>query len=189
MKKLAFTFLILLPLLSNAQISGKIGIVQSQLYSSNPILDYKNGNGLSPNFVGLYYDILKVANFGFQTGLQYEGLAQNGYAESKKIHYLSIPFTVSFRPKKLISPGIGLVYSRFIGDNYVYSFVTTKNDLALMGKVNINILKTLGLELGYNFGVTPFASYIFTDQVGNSAGNLSGTKRFSYLALKLNLFE
>jgi hypothetical protein len=189
MKNLNILFLFLISNAAVAQFKIKAGVVKSDVALKDITVSNLYTSKVDPLFGGLYYEFTPLDLIGIETGLQYTGIVEDAAGTNIDIenHYLSLPLSISYKPKSLISPGIGVMVSSLINSSVADIIDQKKLDASGFAKITINPIKLLGIELGYNHGLVPFLKWSNTNAGGLSINNGSVQNRFYYLALALKI--
>lgn len=174
----------------SAQFTVKLGCVRSNFYTGKfkDYFKYQYNSNITPFFGGIYYTAKTTKDISIETGLQYLGLQETySYYKTEKLkrHYLALPLALNYQLNRLISTGIGAqaAYNIYSGRSYLLFYDEKNFEASLFGKVNIKLLSSIGVEVGYNIGLLPFAN----DQVTTGAliplGVAPLKNQYMYIAL------
>jgi hypothetical protein len=189
MKKIVFIAIIFMSMNLSAQFTIKAGLLKSKIIVKDITVSNINKSNIDPLFGGLYYQFTPLDLLGIEAGLQYTGIIEDadGINIDIKNHYLSLPLSVSLRPKSFISPGVGIMLSSLVDSNVPDILEQKTLDASGFVKITLNPINKIGIELGYNHGFVPFLNWENTNAGGVSINNSSVQNRFYYLALALRI--
>jgi hypothetical protein len=189
MKKTLFLFLMAIALAGNAQITLQLGFTRSFFYA-NEFKNFKLNSILSP-MGGIYFNS-KISNlFSIESGFQYQSLSESSYFNKDykfKNHYLTAPIALNYKHDALISPGIGIQAAYKIHSKENLVAVQEHNfDLSMFGKLNLNLTKSFGVEIGYNIGFLPFYDKKIIDHWKGIIGEVAMKNQSTYMSLNFRL--
>ncbi|MFM2393037.1 MAG: hypothetical protein RLZZ546_1019 [Bacteroidota bacterium] len=176
--------------ISNAQLHFKLGVVKSDMSYKNLTSKEIFNSKINPLIFGLFYEWTPTNIAGFEAGVQYHGLIEKSSINTIpdfKNHYLSLPFSLNYKPNSIISPGIGIQFSGLIDGSISEEVKSKKYDISGFAKINIQPLDKIGAEIGYNFGFVPFTNLSFVDLDGIELANGSFKNRYIYLLLRYKI--
>jgi hypothetical protein len=171
----------------NGQFRVKAGLTYSNLSFKS---EQFNPHGFAMNYIlGLEYNFSAGNLFGVETGLNHYRLKNddNGTSNSELFRsYISVPLIVSYLPKNLISPGIGILASSVVANDKIYEPIK-KVDVSGLVKLTVRPFEHIAFDLGYNLGFIPFARIEITDSNGNVTVTENLNNKFFYLRIGIDL--
>lgn len=162
-KKLIFTLGIIFSSLTmiKSQTSLKVGSTIASLSTDDNFLFSKSP--AANLFVGLHYQLFFNNLIGLEPGLTYYKLStkiKSGNTAFKLTRsYIGVPILVKFFPKSMFSFGGGLQAGFLASDNFEDNFENNNFDVSGQLQVTFTPIKQVGIELGYNYGLTPYVEF------------------------------
>lgn len=173
-----------------AQFRAKVGFTYSEISYHSVI----NANLYSPSLGftgGIYYSKILNSTLGVETGVSYFNI---GATKSKqgnldwKHSYLGIPLVLSIQPSAILSPGIGVMFSKKIKSDMSFdNLYDSTLDFSGMIRINFNIFPNISFELGYNHGFIPFSEVVETDSIGEVLNVSKYTNRHLFLTVNFRM--
>jgi hypothetical protein len=173
--------------ITNAQFRVKAGLTYDKL-------SFKNISQFDIYSAGLNYMLGMEYNFsagniiGFETGVNYFRLKNEGSNGNADLFrsYIAVPLIFSYKPKSLLSPGIGLMVSSKVANNKIFEPIKTI-DASAIGKLSIRPIEHIAVEIGYYFGFFPITKINYTDSNGNPIGELKPTNKFYFVRMCIDI--
>ena len=192
MKKLSiiFAFICILILGNKAysQATFKIGGTYADVRTSGLFYDIKPQANL---FAGIHYQFFFSGVIGIEPGITYyklSSLFDTNLGDIKVTRdYIGIPLLVKFFPNSIVSFGGGLQAGFLAKDNLDENFRNNKFDLTAQTQLTFTPIKQLGIEVGYNYGLTPYFEYDAQSVGDVQFSNGDGSNKFFYATLLINL--
>lgn len=183
---LAFSFF--LGNIAFSQATFKIGGTYADIKTNSLFYDIKPQTNL---FVGVHYQLFFSEIIGIEPGISYYKLSSDFQTSLGDINvtrdYIGIPILVKFFPKSVVSFGGGLQAGFLANDNLDDNFRNKNFDLTAQAQLTFTPIKQVGLELGYNYGMTPYLEYDAQTVGDFQFENGTGANRFFYATLLINL--
>ncbi|MFZ1789427.1 MAG: outer membrane beta-barrel protein [Saprospiraceae bacterium] len=172
-----------------AQPSIKIGATYADLnLNDNALFDVTSKPNL---YLGLHYQLFFTDVIGIEPGITYQRLTsvlETPIADFKlNRDYIGIPVLIKILPNSVFSFGGGVQAGFLMKDNLSDNFENKNFTMSGQVQATINPVKQFGIELGYNFGFTPYIEFT-NKEVGNfQFQNGDGSNRYFYATFLINL--
>lgn len=171
-----------------SQATIKIGGTYADLKTTGIFYDVKPQTNL---FAGIHYQLFFSDIIGIEPGISYYKLSSvfdTNLGDVKVTRdYIGVPLLVKFFPNSVISFGGGLQAGFLAKDDLSDNFRNKNFDLTAQAQITFTPIKQIGVELGYNYGMTPYLEYD-TQTIGDfQFSNGNGTNSFLYATLLINL--
>ena len=157
---LAFICIMVLGNKAYSQATIKIGGTYADVRTSGLFYDTKHQTNL---FAGIHYQFFFSDVIGLEPGLTYyklSSLFDSNFGGVKVTRdYIGIPLLVKLFPNSVISFGGGVQAGFLAKDNLDENFRNKNFDLTAQTQLTFTPIKQLGIEVGYNYGLTPYFEY------------------------------
>lgn len=194
MKTLKIFILLIICLISVQNLGAQFRVKAGFTYSEISYHSVTNADLFSPSLGftgGIYYSKKFNSRIGVETGVSYFniGAKKSNYGDLDWKHsYLGIPLVLLIQPSALLSPGIGVMFSKKINsDVSLENLYESELDFSSMIRLNLNIFPNISFELGYNHGFIPFTKISEINSAGEVINVRKYTNRHLFLTANFRL--
>ena len=172
-----------------AQPTIKIGGTYADLdLNDNALFDVTSNPNL---FLGLHYQLFFTDVIGIEPGITYQRLTstlKTPIADFKlNRDYIVIPVLIKIIPNSILSFGGGVQAGFLMKDNLSDNFENKNFTLSGQLQATFNPVQQFGIELGYNFGFTPYIEFTNKEVGDFQFQNGDGSNKYFYAAFLINL--
>ncbi|MBK8389270.1 MAG: outer membrane beta-barrel protein [Saprospiraceae bacterium] len=172
-----------------AQPTIKIGGTYADLdLNDNALFDVTSNPNL---FLGLHYQLFFTDVIGIEPGITYQRLTstlKTPIADFKlNRDYIGIPVLIKIIPNSILSFGGGVQAGFLMKDNLSDNFENKNFTLSGQLQATFNPVQQFGIELGYNFGFTPYIEFTNKEVGDFQFQNGDGSNKYFYAAFLINL--
>ncbi|HMS70437.1 MAG TPA: outer membrane beta-barrel protein [Saprospiraceae bacterium] len=172
-----------------AQPTIKIGGTYADLdLNDNALFDVTSNPNL---YLGLHYQLFFTDIIGIEPGITYQRLTstlKTPIADFKlNRDYIGIPVLIKIIPNSILSFGGGVQAGFLMKDNLSDNFENKNFTLSGQLQATFNPVQQFGIELGYNFGFTPYIEFTNKEVGDFQFQNGDGSNKYFYAAFLINL--
>lgn len=172
-----------------AQPTIKIGGTYADLdLNDNALFDVTSNPNL---YLGLHYQLFFTDIIGIEPGITYQRLTstlKTPIADFKlNRDYIGIPVLIKIIPNSILSFGGGVQAGFLMKDNLSDNFENKNFTLSGQLQATFNPVQQFGIELGYNFGFTPYIEFTNKEVSDFQFQNGDGSNKYFYAAFLINL--
>lgn len=172
-----------------AQPTFKIGATLADIDA--PEQDLFELNPKANLFVGIHLPLNFSDEFGIEPGLVYQRMTTELSTPIANItstrDFIALPVLLKFFPTYIFSFGGGIQASFLAKDSFKENFQNKDFTMSAQVQGTVTPIPEVGIEFGYNFGLTPYTNFESTEIGSVSFKNGNGRNKFYYLTLNINL--